>query len=151
MKADNTDILKVFTPEHIEILDKIIRKFKGKPGGLIPALEEVQVALGYLPVSVQKMIGEELNVPISRVYGQILCIKRRRQSRVLLAGYNRGIKQRPGRLLLPPGNHVHAFQGADVQYWPSRFFPRLYGGYCHKPVGAFPHGYIPPRLSPHRP
>ena len=58
MKADNTDILKEFTPEQIEILDKVIKKFKGKPGGLIPALEEVQVALGCLPVSVQKRIAE---------------------------------------------------------------------------------------------
>jgi len=37
MKADDTDILKEFTPEQIEILDKVIKRFKGKPGGLIPA------------------------------------------------------------------------------------------------------------------
>ena len=71
MKADNTDIPKEFTPEQIEILDKVIKKFKGKPGGLIPALEEVQVALGYLPVSIQRRIAEGLNVPISRVYGVV--------------------------------------------------------------------------------
>ncbi len=71
MKADNTDLLKEFTPEQIEILDKVIKKFKGKPGGIIPALEEVQVALGYLPVSVQKRIAEGLNVPISRIYGVV--------------------------------------------------------------------------------
>lgn len=71
MKADDTDILKEFTPEQIEILDKVIKKFNGKPGGLIPALEEVQVALGCLPVSVQKRIAAGLNVPVSRVYGVV--------------------------------------------------------------------------------
>ena len=71
MKADNTGILKEFTLEQIEILDEVIKKFKGKPGGLIPALEEVQVALGCLPVSVQKRIAAGLNVPVSRVYGVV--------------------------------------------------------------------------------
>lgn len=71
MKADNADILKEFTTEQVDILDMVIDKFKGKPGGLIPALEEVQVALGCLPVSVQKRIAAGLHIPISHVYGVV--------------------------------------------------------------------------------
>ncbi|HCJ79380.1 MAG TPA: NAD(P)H-dependent oxidoreductase subunit E [Desulfotomaculum sp.] len=52
-------------------MDEIINKYKGKPGGLIPVLEEVQVALEYLPISVQKRIAEGLNLPLSRVYGVV--------------------------------------------------------------------------------
>lgn len=71
MKADNDELLKEFSAEKIAQLDEIIAKFKGKPGGLIPVLEEAQVALEYLPVSVQKKIAKGLNLPLSRVYGVV--------------------------------------------------------------------------------
>jgi len=71
MNVDEQELLKEFTPEQIAKLNKIIEKHKGKPGGLIPVLEEAQVALEYLPVSVQKKIARELNLPLSRVYGVV--------------------------------------------------------------------------------
>jgi NADH:ubiquinone oxidoreductase subunit E len=71
MKAEDNDLLNGFTPEQVAELDKIIKKHKGKPGGLIPVLEEAQVALEYLPMSVQKKIAKELNLPLSRVYGVV--------------------------------------------------------------------------------
>lgn len=71
MKTDITELLNEFTPEQIEGLYGIIEKFKTKAGGLIPALEEAQVLLGYLPVSVQERIAEGLNIPASRVYGVV--------------------------------------------------------------------------------
>jgi len=71
MKADYDTLLKEFTPEQVEKLKEIIERYKGKPGGLIPVLEEAQVALEYLPVPVQKVIAAELNLPLSRVYGVV--------------------------------------------------------------------------------
>lgn len=71
MKAEDTELLKEFTPEQVNQLDAIIEKYKGKPGGLIPVLEEAQVALEYLPISVQKKIAGGLNLPLSRVYGVV--------------------------------------------------------------------------------
>jgi len=71
MKAEDTELLKEFTPEQVNQLNAIIEKYKGKPGGLIPVLEETQVALEYLPISVQKKIAEGLNLPLSRVYGVV--------------------------------------------------------------------------------
>ena len=71
MNAGNSDLLNEFTPEQVEKLEAIIAKHKGKPGGLIPVLEEAQVALEYLPISVQKKIAKELNLPLSRVYGVV--------------------------------------------------------------------------------
>ncbi len=71
MKSEDQELLKEFTTEQIAQLDKIIEKYKGKPGGLIPVLEETQVALEYLPVSAQKKIARELNLPLSRVYGVV--------------------------------------------------------------------------------
>ncbi len=71
MKADNDELLKEFSEEKIATLDEIIAKYKGKPGGLIPVLEEAQVALEFLPVSIQKRIAKGLNLPLSRVYGVV--------------------------------------------------------------------------------
>ncbi|HOK06474.1 MAG TPA: NAD(P)H-dependent oxidoreductase subunit E [Syntrophales bacterium] len=71
MKADYDTLLKEFTPEQVEKLKEIIERYKGKPGGLIPVLEEAQVSLEYLPVPVQKVIAAELNLPLSRVYGVV--------------------------------------------------------------------------------
>ena len=71
MKADDAELLKEFTPEQIEKLDSIIEKDKHKPGGLIPVLEEAQVALEYLPLSIQKRIAKGLNLPLRRVYGVV--------------------------------------------------------------------------------
>ena len=71
MKLEDGDLLKDFTPEQIAQLDEIISRYKGKPGGLIPVLEEAQVALQYLPIGVQKRIAKGLNLPLSRVYGVV--------------------------------------------------------------------------------
>jgi NADH:ubiquinone oxidoreductase subunit E len=71
MKNENNELLKDFTVEQIAKLDEIIERHQGKPGGLIPVLEEAQVALEFLPVSVQKRIATGLNLPLSRVYGVV--------------------------------------------------------------------------------
>ncbi|OPY91294.1 MAG: NADP-reducing hydrogenase subunit HndA [Syntrophaceae bacterium PtaU1.Bin231] len=71
MKKENEELLKEFSPEQIEKLDAVIEKYKGKPGGLIPALEEAQMALDYLPMSVQKRISAGLNIPLAQIYGVV--------------------------------------------------------------------------------
>ncbi|MDQ5986776.1 MAG: NADP-reducing hydrogenase subunit HndA [Syntrophus sp. SKADARSKE-3] len=71
MKDENAELLKDFTVEQVAILDGIIDRYRDKPGGLIPVLEEAQVALEFLPVSVQKRIAKGLNLPLSRVYGVV--------------------------------------------------------------------------------
>jgi len=71
MKAEDSELLKEFTPEQVSKLDSIIEKHKGKAGGLIPVLEEAQVCLEYLPLSVQKRISAGLGLPLSRVYGVV--------------------------------------------------------------------------------
>jgi NADH:ubiquinone oxidoreductase subunit E len=52
-------------------LEDIIARHRGKPGGLIPVLEEAQVTLEYLPLCVQKRIAQGLDLPFSRVYGVV--------------------------------------------------------------------------------
>jgi len=71
MKHEKEELLKEFNEEQVAKLYEIIARFKGKPGGLIPVLEEAQVALEYIPISVQKAIARGLNLPLSRVYGVV--------------------------------------------------------------------------------
>ena len=58
-----------FTPDQWESIDKVIEKFKGKPGALIPVLEEVQGITGYLPESVQRRVASGLSLSLGQVYG----------------------------------------------------------------------------------
>lgn len=73
MKAGNgnLDLQKEFGPAKLAKLDEIIKKYKDKPGSLIPVLEEAQVLLDYLPMPILQIIALGLNLPLSRVYGVV--------------------------------------------------------------------------------
>lgn len=57
------------TKEQEEQLKAIIAKHKDDPGAIMPVLQEAQEVYGYLPVEVQTMIAEGLEVPLERVFG----------------------------------------------------------------------------------
>jgi NADP-reducing hydrogenase subunit HndA len=52
-------------------LQETINKYKDTKGALIPVLHEAQELYGYLPLRVQKMVSEGLNVPLTEVYGVV--------------------------------------------------------------------------------
>ena len=53
----------------VEELNQFLKENKEKDGALIPALHKAQDIFGYLPIEVQNIISEELNVPLSEIYG----------------------------------------------------------------------------------
>ena len=57
------------TPEQKEKLLQVIAAKKDEPGALMPILQEAQAIYGYLPIEVQTMIAEEMNIPLEKVYG----------------------------------------------------------------------------------
>ena len=59
------------TKEQEAKLMEVIAKHKESRGALIPVLHEAQEIYGYLPIEVQTMIAEGLNVPLSKVYGVV--------------------------------------------------------------------------------
>ncbi|MBR5587103.1 MAG: NAD(P)H-dependent oxidoreductase subunit E [Clostridia bacterium] len=67
--ATKTTIPFKGTKEQEEKLLKVIAEHKGEQGALIPVMHEAQDIYGYLPIEVQKMISEGLNVPLAEVYG----------------------------------------------------------------------------------
>ena len=57
------------TEEQMDALLKCIESNKGDKGALMPVMHEAQEIYGYLPVEVQTVIAEKLNVPLAEVYG----------------------------------------------------------------------------------
>lgn len=57
------------TKEQEEQLMEVIAAHKEQKGATIPVLHEAQEIYGYLPIEVQTMIAEGLNVPLAEVYG----------------------------------------------------------------------------------
>ena len=57
------------TPEQKEQLLAVIAEKKDEPGALMPILQAAQGIYGYLPIEVQTIIAEEMDVPLEKVYG----------------------------------------------------------------------------------
>lgn len=60
-----------YTEDVAASLDAIIRRYKNKPGSLIPVLQEAQEVVGYLPPVVQRHIAKGLRIPVSEVHGVV--------------------------------------------------------------------------------
>lgn len=52
-------------------LKQILKDYDGKPGSLIPILQEAQAAYGYLPPEVLEGISSMTGIPLSRVFGVV--------------------------------------------------------------------------------
>jgi NADH:ubiquinone oxidoreductase subunit E len=57
------------TPEQEAQLKEVIAKHRDDPGAVMPVLQEAQDIYGYLPIEVQTIIAEGLDVPVDEVYG----------------------------------------------------------------------------------
>ncbi len=59
------------TAEQEKLLNAVIEKYKDTRGALIPVLHEAQEIYGYLPIEVQTIISEKLNIPLAEIYGVV--------------------------------------------------------------------------------
>ncbi|MEW5959739.1 MAG: NAD(P)H-dependent oxidoreductase subunit E [Chloroflexota bacterium] len=59
------------TPEQAAKLQTIITEHKAVPGALLPVLQKVQELYGYLPLEVQKIVADGLNLPLAEVAGVV--------------------------------------------------------------------------------
>ena len=57
------------TKEQEEALKAVIAELKEDPGALMPVLQKAQDIYGYLPIEVQKIISDEMGIPMEKVYG----------------------------------------------------------------------------------
>lgn len=56
-------------PEQYAKLTAMIAQFKDTKSPLIPVMEETQTIYGFLPEAALRLISEELNVPLAKIYG----------------------------------------------------------------------------------
>lgn len=61
----------IVSEEKIEELKNLIAEHKKKPGPLMPTLHDAQRIFGCIPISVQKIIAQELNESISKINGVV--------------------------------------------------------------------------------
>src|SRR5574344_849755 len=59
------------TKEQEQKLREVIAEFKDPDGPLMPVLKEAQAIYGYLPIEVQKIVSEGLDIPLEHIYGVI--------------------------------------------------------------------------------
>ena len=57
------------TKEQQEQLFKVIDENGGTHGSVMPILQNAQEIYGYLPIEVQTMIAEKMDVPLEEIYG----------------------------------------------------------------------------------
>ena len=57
------------TPEQEAALKAVIADLKSQPGALMPVMQKAQEIYGYLPIEVQTIISDEMEVPLEKVYG----------------------------------------------------------------------------------
>ena len=57
------------TQEQEAMLRAVIDELRNDQGCLMPIMQKAQDIYGYLPIEVQKMISDELDVPMEKIYG----------------------------------------------------------------------------------
>lgn len=59
------------TEEQKAELLKVIEAHKSDKGALMPVLQQAQEIYGYLPIEVQEIIAEKMDIPLEKVYGVV--------------------------------------------------------------------------------
>lgn len=71
MKKKMTTVTFNGTQEQEAALAQVIDESRSVKGALMPVLQKAQSIYGYLPIEVQKMIADGLNVSLEEVYGVV--------------------------------------------------------------------------------
>jgi NADH-quinone oxidoreductase subunit E len=53
----------------LSLMDPVFEKYRDQKGALIPILQNAQAIYGYLPPEVLQLIGKQLGIALSQVYG----------------------------------------------------------------------------------
>ncbi|MDF2514533.1 MAG: hypothetical protein K0S04_4399 [Herbinix sp.] len=69
MGSQNNTVSFAGTKEQETALLKVIADHKDDKGALMPILQKAQGIYGYLPIEVQTIISNEMNVPLEKIYG----------------------------------------------------------------------------------
>ncbi|MCL2057766.1 MAG: NAD(P)H-dependent oxidoreductase subunit E [Oscillospiraceae bacterium] len=59
------------TADQEQRLLKVIEESRGVKGSLIMVLQSAQEIYGYLPIEVQKIVSEQMDIPLEEIYGVV--------------------------------------------------------------------------------
>ncbi|MBQ8927487.1 MAG: NAD(P)H-dependent oxidoreductase subunit E [Oscillospiraceae bacterium] len=59
------------TAQQAEQLMAVIAEHRDDRGALMPVLQKAQDIYGYLPIEVQKIISDEMEIPLEKIYGVV--------------------------------------------------------------------------------
>jgi len=71
MGSQKTTVPFKGTKEQEAALLKVIADHKNEKGALMPILQKAQEIYGYLPIEVQTIISDEMNIPLEKIYGVV--------------------------------------------------------------------------------
>ena len=71
MKKNLTTVMFRGTKSQEEALCAVIEKNRDTKGALMPILQQAQEIYGYLPIEVQQIISEEMQIPLSKIFGVV--------------------------------------------------------------------------------
>ena len=71
MSAEKKTVPFNGTKEQEERLKQVIAAHKGQKGALMPVLQQAQEIYGYLPIEVQQIISDEMQIPMSKIFGVV--------------------------------------------------------------------------------
>ncbi len=69
MSCKKTAVPFTGSDEQKQELMKVIHEFKDEKGALMPIMQKAQDIYGYLPIEVQTMIADEMDIPLEKIYG----------------------------------------------------------------------------------
>ena len=69
MKKELTTVMFRGTKAQEEQLVAYVRAHMGEKGALMPILQKAQEIYGYLPIEVQRIIAQEMDIPVEEIYG----------------------------------------------------------------------------------
>ncbi|MCL2816578.1 MAG: NAD(P)H-dependent oxidoreductase subunit E [Oscillospiraceae bacterium] len=71
MKKKMTTVTFNGTQAQESMLTQVIAEYKNVKGALMPVLQKAQSIYGYLPIEVQKMIADGMDVSLAEIYGVV--------------------------------------------------------------------------------
>jgi len=71
MGSQKTTVPFKGTKEQEAALLKVIADHKNEKGALMPILQKAQEIYGYLPIEVQTISSDEMNIPLEKIYGVV--------------------------------------------------------------------------------
>lgn len=55
----------------VDMIKNICARYKDEKSPLMPILSDIQKEYGYIPIEVQEIVSDEMNIPLSEIYGVV--------------------------------------------------------------------------------